>query len=61
MITARKRGTGLAAAAGALGGVLALTALGGTSHAATGGNEAGSHPAAQTPAGQAPAGQTPAG
>ncbi|GHF04421.1 lipoprotein [Streptomyces spiralis] len=55
LITARKRSTGLAAAAGALGGVLALTALGGTSHAATGGNEAGSHPAAQAPAAQAPA------
>ncbi|MGW0085040.1 Ig-like domain-containing protein [Streptomyces sp. NPDC003393] len=61
MITARKRGTGLTAAAGALGGVLALTALGGTSHAATGDNEAGSHPATQAPAGQTPAAQAPAG
>ncbi|MDF3299553.1 L,D-transpeptidase [Streptomyces tropicalis] len=40
MITARKRRTGLVTAAGALGGALALTALAGTSNAATGGNGA---------------------
>ncbi|MYR59339.1 L,D-transpeptidase family protein [Streptomyces sp. SID625] len=55
MITARKRRTGLVAAAGALGGVVALTALGGTSNAATGGNGAGDHPASQVPTGQASA------
>ncbi|MGV9903245.1 Ig-like domain-containing protein [Streptomyces sp. NPDC003388] len=63
MITARKRRTKLVAAAGVLGGVLAVTALGGTSNAATGGNGAGdttqtqsqaSRPAAQ-PTGQAAA------
>lgn len=54
LITARKRRTGLTAAAGALGGVLALTALGGTSHAATGGDTAGSNPTAQAPKAQAP-------
>ncbi|MFE9448459.1 Ig-like domain-containing protein [Streptomyces sp. NPDC006739] len=36
-------------AAGALGGVLALTALGGTSNAATSGNGTGSPPASQPP------------
>jgi len=36
-----KRHTGLVAAAGTLGGILAVTALGGTSNAAVGGNEAG--------------------
>lgn len=40
MFTVRKRSTGLMAAAGVLGGVLAL-ALSGTSNAATGGNDAG--------------------
>ncbi|MER6030912.1 Ig-like domain-containing protein [Streptomyces sp. NPDC001851] len=45
MITARKRHTGLTAAAGVLGGVLALTAFGGTGYAATGGNGAGNQPA----------------
>ncbi|MEW1779850.1 Ig-like domain-containing protein [Streptomyces sp. NPDC086777] len=44
MITARKRTTGLTATAGVLGGVLALTVLGGTSNAATSGNDTGSHP-----------------
>ncbi|MEU2054229.1 L,D-transpeptidase [Streptomyces bungoensis] len=53
MITARKRRTGLMATAGVFGGVLALTALGGTAGAATGGNDAGSPPKAQAPAGQA--------
>jgi hypothetical protein len=54
LITVRKRGTGLVAAAGALGGVLALT-VGGTSHAATSGNGVGDHPKAQGQAGQAAA------
>jgi hypothetical protein len=40
----RKRRTGLLATTGALGGVLAVTALGGTSIAATGTADAGSHP-----------------
>ncbi|MFD4954180.1 Ig-like domain-containing protein [Streptomyces sp. NPDC058451] len=48
MITARKRRTGQVATAGVLGGVLALTALGGTSNAATSGNAAGDHPKSQT-------------
>ncbi|MGW4278026.1 Ig-like domain-containing protein [Streptomyces seoulensis] len=52
MITARKRHTGLAAAAGVLGGVLAVTALGGTAHAATGGDGAGNRPKADAPAGR---------
>lgn len=43
------------AAAGALGGVVALTALGGTSSAATGENGTGNHPASQAPTGQASA------
>ncbi|OLZ70494.1 hypothetical protein AV521_15340 [Streptomyces sp. IMTB 2501] len=47
MITVRKRHTGLMATAGALGGVLALTALGGTSNAATSGNGTGNHPKSQ--------------
>ncbi|MFI1928854.1 Ig-like domain-containing protein [Streptomyces sp. NPDC020377] len=38
------------ATAGVLGGVLAVTALGGTSIAATGGNDAGNQPASQAPA-----------
>ncbi|MEU9479479.1 Ig-like domain-containing protein [Streptomyces sp. NPDC048191] len=41
------------ATAGALGGVLALTALGGTSNAATSGNGTGDHPKPQTQADQA--------
>ncbi|MFI1510330.1 Ig-like domain-containing protein [Streptomyces sp. NPDC020597] len=40
----RKRRTGLMATTGVLGGVLAVTALGGTSIAATGAADAGSHP-----------------
>ncbi|MEV6841748.1 Ig-like domain-containing protein [Streptomyces sp. NPDC051133] len=48
MITARKRHTGLMTSAGVLGGVLALTAFGGTGHAATGGNDTGNQPQAQT-------------
>jgi hypothetical protein len=43
LITARKRRTALLAPAGVLGGVLALTALGGTSNAATSGNDHGNH------------------
>ncbi|MCX4642064.1 MULTISPECIES: Ig-like domain-containing protein [unclassified Streptomyces] len=43
MITARKRRTALVAPAGVLGGVLALTALGGTSNAATSDNDPGNH------------------
>ncbi|MGW7613730.1 L,D-transpeptidase [Streptomyces sp. NPDC054766] len=49
MITARKRRTGLMATAGAL----ALTALGGTSYAAT--NDTGAHPETQAQANQADA------
>nr|BFD80723.1 Ig-like domain-containing protein [Streptomyces sp. Xyl84] len=45
----------MVAAAGALGGVVALTALGGTSSAATGGNGTGSQSASQAPTAQAPA------
>ncbi|MEW2116163.1 Ig-like domain-containing protein [Streptomyces sp. NPDC005474] len=45
-----KRHTGLVAAAGALGGVLAVTALGGTSSAAAGGNQAGASPTSQAQA-----------
>ncbi|GAB1326458.1 L,D-transpeptidase [Streptomyces sennicomposti] len=56
MITARKRHTGLAAAAGVLGGVLAVTALGGTAMAATGSDGTGNRPGTQAPAAtQAPA------
>ncbi|MFF1279726.1 Ig-like domain-containing protein [Streptomyces sp. NPDC058299] len=47
LITLRKRSTGLVAAAGVLGGVLAVTALGGTSNAATSGNDAGNPPGSQ--------------
>ncbi|MGW7384467.1 L,D-transpeptidase [Streptomyces sp. NPDC054794] len=59
MITVRKRRTGLVATAGVFGGVLALTALGGTSNAATSDNNPGSDPKPQaqaqtkTPADQA--------
>ncbi|MBJ6641178.1 L,D-transpeptidase family protein [Streptomyces sp. DHE7-1] len=49
MTPVRIRRTRLVAAAGVLGGVLAVTALGGTSHAATGGNGAGDQQQAQTP------------
>ncbi|MFJ5898841.1 Ig-like domain-containing protein [Streptomyces sp. NPDC093064] len=55
MITVRKRRTRLVATAGVLGGVLALTALGGTSNAATSGNAAGNHPTSQAREGQAAA------
>jgi hypothetical protein len=55
LITVRKRGTGLVAATGVLGGVLALTALGGTSNAATSGNGAGDHPKSQARVDQAAA------
>ncbi|MFF4397220.1 Ig-like domain-containing protein [Streptomyces sp. NPDC001480] len=51
MITVRIRRTGLAAAAGLLGGVLAVT-VGGTSNAADSGNSAGDHPTAQAQADQ---------
>ena len=50
-----KRHTGLVAAAGALGGVLAVTALGGTSSAAIGGNQCRGHPTSQAQATQADA------
>ncbi|MFF7241968.1 Ig-like domain-containing protein [Streptomyces collinus] len=60
MITARNRRTGLMATAGVIGGALALTALGGTGYAATGGNGSGPQSASQAPA-QSPApAQTPA-
>lgn len=52
LITARKGRTGLVAAVGVLGGVLSLTALGGTSNAATSGNDAGNHPKPQARADQ---------
>ncbi|MFF4825141.1 Ig-like domain-containing protein [Streptomyces sp. NPDC001312] len=55
MITVRKRRTRLVATAGVLGGVLALTALGGTSNAATSGNASGDHPTSQAREGQAAA------
>ncbi|MGV4987433.1 L,D-transpeptidase [Streptomyces sp. NRAIS4] len=48
LITVRKRRTGLMATAGVLGGVLALTTLGGTSSAATSGNGTGNHLKSQT-------------
>ncbi|MET8942750.1 Ig-like domain-containing protein [Streptomyces sp. NPDC004542] len=47
-MTAGKRHIGLAAAAGVLGGVLAVT-VGGTSSAADGGNNAGDQPTSQAP------------
>ncbi|MEU1705125.1 Ig-like domain-containing protein [Streptomyces sp. NPDC005706] len=50
MTAVRIRRTRLVAAAGVLGGVLAVTALGGTSHAATGGNGAGDQQQTQAPA-----------
>ncbi|MET8771146.1 Ig-like domain-containing protein [Streptomyces sp. NPDC004658] len=52
MITLFTQRTGLVATAGVLGGVLAVTALGGTSHAATGGNGAGDRPGSQAQAAQ---------
>jgi hypothetical protein len=57
LITAHKGRTRLVAAVGVLGGVLSLTALGGTSNAATGGNDAGNHPKPQARADQAAATQ----
>ncbi|MCM3262684.1 Ig-like domain-containing protein [Streptomyces thermoviolaceus] len=59
MITARARRTRLMTGAGALGAVLALSALGGTSVAATGDDAPGSRPAAQSPATQSPPAQPP--
>ncbi|EST35040.1 hypothetical protein M878_07370 [Streptomyces roseochromogenus subsp. oscitans DS 12.976] len=53
MTTVRKRRTGLMATAGVLGAVLALTALGGTSNAATSGNGTGNVPKSQARADQA--------
>ncbi|MDX2682995.1 L,D-transpeptidase [Streptomyces sp. NY05-11A] len=47
LIALYKRRTGLVATAGVLGGVLAVTALGGTSNAAVGGNDAGNPPKSQ--------------
>ncbi|MFF4788669.1 Ig-like domain-containing protein [Streptomyces sp. NPDC001276] len=55
MITVRKRRTRRVATAGVLGGVLALTALGGTSNAATSGNASGDHSTSQAREGQAAA------
>jgi hypothetical protein len=55
LFTLCKRPTGLVATAGVLGGVLAVTALGGTSNAATGGDPAGKHPKATAQAEQASA------
>lgn len=52
LITARKRRTGLMATAGVLGGVCALTALSGTSNAATSGNDTGDRPKPQAQADQ---------
>ncbi|MFB7441215.1 L,D-transpeptidase [Streptomyces mirabilis] len=52
-MTARKGRTRLVAAVGVLGGVLSLTALGGTSNAASSGNDAGNHPNPQARADQA--------
>ncbi|MFJ9150818.1 Ig-like domain-containing protein [Streptomyces sp. NPDC102270] len=51
-MTARKRRTRLAAAASVLGGALAVTALSGTSNAATGGNDAGTPSKTQAPVDQ---------
>ncbi|BAC68131.1 MULTISPECIES: L,D-transpeptidase [Streptomyces] len=53
LITLCTRSTRLAATAGVLGGVLAVTALGGTSNAATSGNGAGNHPTSQARINQA--------
>ncbi|WP_181140660.1 Ig-like domain-containing protein [Streptomyces sp. Ru62] len=53
LITLFTRRTGLVATTGVLGGVLALTALGGTSNAATGDNDAGNQPKPQAQASQA--------
>lgn len=53
MITLYRRRTGRMATAGVLGGVLAVTALGGTSIAATGGNDSGNQPTSQAPVNKA--------
>ncbi|MET8563775.1 Ig-like domain-containing protein [Streptomyces flaveolus] len=53
LITLFTSRTRLVATTGVLGGVLAVTALGGTSSAATGGNDAGNSPKPQAPAHQA--------
>ncbi|MET7685425.1 Ig-like domain-containing protein [Streptomyces sp. NPDC005423] len=53
MITARKELSRLVAAAGVLGGVLAVTALGGVGNAAASGNAAGNPPATHAPVDQA--------
>ncbi|WP_330285677.1 L,D-transpeptidase [Streptomyces sp. NBC_00576] len=53
LITLYRRRTGLVATAGALGGILAVTALSGTSNAATSGNSAGNHPKSQARVDQA--------
>ncbi|MGY4741976.1 Ig-like domain-containing protein [Streptomyces sp. ATMOS53] len=55
MIALCKRRTGLVTTAGVLGGVLAVTALGGTSNAAVGGNDAGSPAKSQARVSQADA------
>ncbi|WSA71656.1 Ig-like domain-containing protein [Streptomyces sp. NBC_01800] len=53
MITTRKGRTRLVAAVGVLSGVVSLTALSGTSNAATSGNDVGNHPKPQVRADQA--------
>ncbi|MET7455209.1 Ig-like domain-containing protein [Streptomyces sp. NPDC005574] len=50
MSTLCKRRTGLVAAIGVLGGVLSVTALGGTSNAATSNDHVGGHSTSQAPA-----------
>ncbi|MEH0580721.1 MULTISPECIES: Ig-like domain-containing protein [Streptomyces] len=55
LIALCKRRTGLVTTAGVLGGVLAVTALGGTSNAAVGGNDAGSPAKSQARVSQADA------
>ncbi|MET7609391.1 L,D-transpeptidase [Streptomyces avermitilis] len=55
LITLYKRRTRLVATVGVLGGALAVTALGGTSNAATSGNDAGNHPTSQARVNQAAA------
>ncbi|MET7548126.1 Ig-like domain-containing protein [Streptomyces sp. NPDC005479] len=52
-MTARKARTRLTVAVGVLGGVVSLAALGGTSNAATSGNDVGNHPKPQARAEQA--------
>jgi hypothetical protein len=53
LITLYRRRTGLVATAGVLGGILAVTALSGTSNAATSGNSAGNQPKSQARVDQA--------